>query len=85
MWVLNLRHMMWTQIKCQGTHKLWARFGHSSAILGTELILFGGIGSDYHFQANFEVVELDWEKNISKVKLHKDSNLRILDDQLVEY
>jgi len=47
--ILDIDENMWTQPRCRGTAPE-ARYGHSSALVGTRIVYFGGRGKGTHFR-----------------------------------
>lgn len=55
-WVLKLSNLEWQQVIIGGSEFVRPRFNFASVILGSRLILAGGIGHDYKMIKDFQEV-----------------------------
>jgi len=60
--VLSLLDLRWTKVLFRLDAGPKVRFNHSSCVLGSKLVLFGGIGDGYKILKDYEEVELDQAK-----------------------
>ena len=63
-WVLKLSSLEWQKVLLGGTEYIKPRFNFASTILGSKLIIAGGLGHDFRFLQDYQEIEL----NQSKVK-----------------
>lgn len=70
-WILKLHNLEWQRVLLGGTEFLKQRFNFASCILGSKLILAGGIGHDYKLLKDYQEVELD-QKRVKKTFKQKN-------------
>ena len=62
LWILKLNNLEWQRVLLGGNEYPKQRFNFGSCILGSKLILAGGIGHDYKLLKDFQEIELDQKK-----------------------
>lgn len=68
--VLNVETMTWMKVNV-GSYKPESRFGFCSAMSGSRLFVFGGLGDNNYIESRMEKLELDSEKVDSIIKVEK--------------
>mmetsp|Transcript_25600 Transcript_25600/g.19365 ORF Transcript_25600/g.19365 Transcript_25600/m.19365 type:complete len:127 (-) Transcript_25600:34-414(-) len=88
-WVLFLENLRWYQVKLKG-QKPSARFSHSSAIIGPQMVIFGGLNEEHFCLPELYVLELDpfHQKRVTHDKKKPQQRIieepKILEDPLIE-
>lgn len=75
-WILKLNNLEWQQVKLGGIEYIKPRFNFASAIIGTKLIMAGGLGHDFRFLQDYQEIELDQTK--VKRKFTQKSKIQFL-------
>jgi hypothetical protein len=83
-WVLFLENLKWYEINCTGAIPR-ERFSHAQAIIGTQLIIFGGLNNENFCNADVYCLELDpFHSNRysheDKKKKNMDKKDKVMDD-----
>jgi len=78
-WILKLSNLEWQRALLGGRDYLKPRFNFASIILGTKLIIAGGIGHDFKFVQDYQEVELD--QNLVQKTFKKRSKIEFLRNQ----
>ena len=61
-WVLRLNSLEWQKVILGGKEYIKPRFNFASTILGSKLIIAGGLGHDFRFLQDYQEIELDQAK-----------------------
>ena len=82
LYVMQLDSLAWVRVWVRSS-KLLGRSNHSAAIVGSQLVIFGGLSGDFKLDNSVDLVELDSEvvkqhlekakRRIAKVTTIKDS------------
>ena len=70
-WLLKLNNLEWQKVLIGGYHYVEPRFNFASVILGSKLIIAGGIGYDYKLLKDYQEFEMD-QTIIKKKFVHKN-------------
>eukprot|EP00347_Sterkiella_histriomuscorum_P003273 403364919 len=83
-WILKLSNLEWQRISPsnQYTELVKPRFNFCSVILGSTLIIAGGIGKDFKLLKDYQEIELDQSKikkrSQNYVQINKNNNSRLI-------
>lgn len=68
--ILSVENLTWMKVD-QGMGKIPPRFSHCSAVCGTRLFIFGGVGDKNYLPATMHILELDRKKVDDLVRIER--------------
>ena len=59
LYYLQVDTLTWIQVIFNNSKSPAARFSHACEIIGSKLIIFGGVGNKYGMEKSLEIIEID--------------------------